>query len=95
MTATTASPTFTGKVVQRKHRTLWGDAWIQFRRNRLAVFGLIVLVALILAVVAGPYIYRVDPKYIDIMASGEAPSPAHPFGTDDLGRDLFARNLYG
>ena len=53
------------------------------------------LVALILAVVAGPYIYRVDPKYIDIMASGEAPSSAHPFGTDDLGRDLFARNLYG
>ncbi|HQY91593.1 ABC transporter permease [Caldilinea sp.] len=95
MTATTASPTLTGKVVQRKHRTLWGDAWIQFRRNRLAVFGLIVLVALILAVVAGPYIYRVDPKYIDIMASGEAPSSAHPFGTDDLGRDLFARNLYG
>ncbi|MBE2238428.1 MAG: ABC transporter permease [Caldilineaceae bacterium] len=95
MTATTASPTLTVKVVQRKHRTLWGDAWIQFRRNRLAVFGLIVLVALILAVAAGPYVYRVDPKHIDIMASGEAPSSTHPFGTDDLGRDLLARNLYG
>jgi peptide/nickel transport system permease protein len=95
MTATAATPAVGKSLVQRRHRTLWGDAWIQFRRNKLAVLGLIVLIALILMVLVGPLIYTVDPKRIDIMASGEAPSLAHPFGTDDLGRDLLARNLYG
>ena len=95
MTASTASPALTGKVVQRKHRTLWGDAWVQFRRNRLALLGLIVLIGLVLMVTIGPLVYPVNPKHIDIMASGEPPSLEHPFGTDDLGRDLFARNLYG
>lgn len=95
MTATAATPTLEKSLAPRRHRTLWGDAWIQFRRNKLAVFGLVVLVTLILMVTVGPLIYTVDPKQIDIMASGEAPSLAHPFGTDDLGRDLLARNLYG
>lgn len=95
MTATAATPVLEKSLTPRRHRTLWGDAWVQFRRNRLAVFGLIVLVALILMVTVGPLIYTVDPKAINIMESGEPPSLAHPFGTDDLGRDLFARNLYG
>jgi peptide/nickel transport system permease protein len=46
-------------------------------------------------VTVGPLIYTVNPKQINIMEAGEAPSLAHPFGTDDLGRDLLARNLYG
>ena len=95
MTATAATPTLEKSLAPRRHRTLWGDAWVQFRRNKLAVFGLVALVILILMVTVGPLIYTVDPKKIDIMASGEAPSLAHPFGTDDLGRDLLARNLYG
>ena len=95
MTASAAAPTLDGKLAQRRHRTLWGDAWVQFRRNKLAVFGLIVLLALILMVTVGPLVYTVDPKHIDIMAAGEPPSAQHPFGTDDLGRDLLARNLYG
>lgn len=95
MTATAATPAVGKSLVQRRHRTLWGDAWIQFRRNKLAVLGLIVLVALVLMVLVGPLVYPVDPKRINIMESGAAPSLAHPFGTDDLGRDLLARNLYG
>ncbi len=80
---------------QRKHRTLWGDAWVQFRRNRLAMFGLVVLAILILTVFLGPLFYRVNPKQIDIVAANAPPSAAHPFGTDDLGRDMLARALYG
>lgn len=95
MTATTVPPALAGSAVQRKHRTLWGDAWVQFRRNKLAVVGLIVLVGIILMVAVGPLVYQVDPKHIDIVEAGEPPSLQHPFGTDDLGRDLFARNLYG
>ncbi|HHY57227.1 MAG TPA: ABC transporter permease [Chloroflexi bacterium] len=79
----------------RKQRTLWGDAWVQFRRNRLAMFGLLLLLLIILAVLLGPYIYRVDPKSINIVEASSPPSSAHPFGTDDLGRDMLARCLYG
>ena len=80
---------------KRKHRTLWGDAWVQFRRSRLAIFGIAVLGFLIIFVFIGPYIYRVDPKQIDILAANAPPSAEHPFGTDDLGRDMLARCLYG
>ncbi|MCB0045206.1 MAG: ABC transporter permease [Caldilineaceae bacterium] len=79
----------------RKQRTLWGDAWVQFRRHKLAMFGLIILVILVFGVVIGPLVWKIDPEYIDFAISNQAPSLAHPFGTDDLGRDLLARNLYG
>lgn len=79
----------------RKHRTLWGDAWAQFRRHKLAMFGLVTLTILIVAVFFGPMVYDVDPEYIDFAVANQPPSLAHPFGTDDLGRDLLARNLYG
>jgi peptide/nickel transport system permease protein len=80
---------------QRKQRTLWGDAWSQFRRNKLAIFGLLLLTTIVLAVLVGPLIYTVDPKAIDIVASSQGPSAMHPMGTDDLGRDMLARVLYG
>ena len=80
---------------QRKQRSLWGDAWTQFRRNKLAIFGLVLLLTIVFAVLVGPWLYPVDPKAIDILASSQAPSAAHPMGTDDLGRDMLARVLYG
>ena len=95
MTATAAAPALEKSLVLRRHRTLWGDAWVQFRRNKLAVLGLIVLSAMILMVTLGPLVYPVDPKRINIMEAGAPPSMAHPFCTDDLGRDMLARNLYG
>ncbi len=84
-----------GTAVKRKHRTLWGDAWVQFRRNKLAVLGLSLITLIVLGVAIGPYFYRVDPKAINILEASVPPSPAHPFGTDDLGRDMLARCLYG
>ena len=79
----------------KKYRTLWGDAWVQFRRNRLAMFGLIILIGLILFILIGPSLYPVDPKHIDIPSAEAVPSADHPFGTDDLGRDTLARNISG
>ena len=84
-----------GRDERRKHRTLWGDAWSQFRRSKLALFGLFLLLIILFGVLVGPLIYRVDPKTIDILASSQAPSAAHPMGTDDLGRDILARVMYG
>jgi peptide/nickel transport system permease protein len=53
------------------------------------------LLLLTLFVFLGPYVYTVDPKHIDILAANAPPSAEHPFGTDDLGRDMLARCIYG
>lgn len=85
------------QVKSTKARTLWHDAWLQFRKNKLSILGIVVLVLLIVATLVGPLLYSVDAEKIDILASELAPSLSgeHPFGTDDLGRDTLARNLHG
>ena len=79
----------------KAHRSLWGDVWTQFRKHKLALFGVFVLVGLILTSFVGPLIYDVDPAYIDITATNSPPSREHPFGTDNLGRDTLARVMFG
>jgi peptide/nickel transport system permease protein len=93
---TEAAPkTFALPQSNRKHRTLWGDVLLRFRRHTLAMIGVVVLTFLLLSVLVGPLIYRVSPEYINIMVSSQSPSRDHPLGTDDLGRDTLARNLAG
>jgi peptide/nickel transport system permease protein len=82
-------------VIRKKQRTLWGDAWAQFRRNKLSMLGLFILVVLVLVCLVGPLLYTTDPSYIDVLAAEQSPSWEHPMGTDDLGRDGLARNLHG
>jgi peptide/nickel transport system permease protein len=69
--------------------------WRRFRRHKLAVFGTIVLGVIVLAVLFGPFLWRVPINDIDFTARLAGPSLKHPFGTDDLGQDLLARMLYG
>ena len=91
-----ALPTAGAQAVRaRPPRSLWGDAWRQFRRHRLAVLGVVVFMTLLVATVFGPLIYRVPTDDIDFTSVLKGPSLAHPFGTDELGRDLLARCLYG
>ncbi|MFN3854740.1 MAG: ABC transporter permease [Phreatobacter sp.] len=71
------------------------DAWRRFRRHKLAVVSSVVLLTIILAVVLGPFFWRVPIDEIDFSARLQGPSLAHPFGTDDLGQDLLARMIYG
>lgn len=78
-----------------EHRSLWGDAWRQFRRHRLALVGVGALSLIAFATVLGPFIYTVPTDGIDFKKALQGPSFAHPFGTDQLGRDLLARSLYG
>ena len=82
-------------VIRKKQRTLWGDAWAQFRRNNLSMLGLFILAALILFCLVGPLVYTTDPSYIDVLASEQSPNMEHLMGTDDLGRDGLARNIAG
>jgi peptide/nickel transport system permease protein len=80
---------------RRAADSLWGEAWRRFRRHRLAMLGALVLGVIVLAVAAGPFVYRVPIDEIDFKAKLKGPSRAHPLGTDDLGQDLLARMLYG
>jgi peptide/nickel transport system permease protein len=73
----------------------WAEAWRRFKRHRLAYASLWILALLSLAVLLGPVFYKVGINDIDFSARMKGPSAAHPFGTDDLGRDLLARMLYG
>jgi peptide/nickel transport system permease protein len=71
------------------------DAWRRFRRHKLAMASIVVLVAIVLAVLVGPLLWSVRIDEIDFGARLQGPSWEHPFGTDDLGQDLLARMLYG
>jgi peptide/nickel transport system permease protein len=73
----------------------WAEAWRRFKRHRMAYFSLWLLGLLVLAVLLGPLIYKVGINDIDFKARLVTPSGVHPMGTDDLGRDLMARMLYG
>jgi peptide/nickel transport system permease protein len=72
-----------------------GQVWRQFRRHPGGVAGLVVFALISLAVVFGPFLHRIDPNKISIRERNEGPSLLHPFGTDNLGHDLFAQVLAG
>ena len=75
--------------------SLWRETTRRFRRHRLAMFGTVLLIVMVTAVVAGPWVYRVPIDALDFKAKLKGPSWAHPLGTDDLGQDVLARMLYG
>ena len=82
---------------ERVARTPWAVSVRRFRANRLALWSLYVLGILVLAALLAPLLAPHDPLAIgDVMATRfQPPSWAHPFGTDEFGRDLFSRALYG
>jgi len=69
--------------------------WRKFRRHRLALVGMVLLVIFVLASSFGPLVSPYDQYQIDLDQILRAPSLAHPMGTDDLGRDELARTLSG
>lgn len=71
------------------------DTLEQFLAHKLAVVGLVILIVMILGVVLLPPILNLDPYSSDAAAFGAKPSDAHLLGTDAIGRDLFARFVYG
>ncbi|MCW3793516.1 ABC transporter permease [Paenibacillus sp. LS1] len=73
----------------------WREAWRTFRKNRLALAGLIIIVFFILLAFLAPYIAPYDYKEQVLADRLQAPSAEHWFGTDDLGRDVFSRVLHG
>lgn len=82
-------------VAHEKHRSLKADVWRQFRRHKGAVFGVVVLGIIIVATLLGPIIWPLDPFALDIPNANQGPTIDHPFGTDNLGRDVMARVFVG
>ena len=77
-------------------RSLWTDAWLRLRRNRMAVAAGMFLLGLGLLALLAPWLPGLDdPTLQDLRLGVTTPSLAHAFGTDELGRDLLARVLYG
>jgi oligopeptide transport system permease protein len=78
-----------------KGTSLWKDAWIRLRRNRLAVFGLVVISLFVIIALLTPWIapYAYDDQNLDLGAS--PPSAEHWLGTDIFGRDMLTQIMYG
>ena len=66
-----------------------------FRANKAALLGLIMILLIVLMSIFAPLIARYDPNALDLTSMRKAPSWEHWFGTDDMGRDVFARVVYG
>ena len=83
------------KGIKERKYSFMKDAWRRFRRNRTALIGLILVAIMILigifAGILSPYEYDA----IDSTVMSQGPSLQHLFGTDNLGRDLFTRCMYG
>lgn len=69
--------------------------WQRFRRNRQAVFGLVLLALQFFVVIAAPWLAPYDPLKADYTAVWQTPNATHLLGTDDLGRDVLSRLIYG
>ena len=82
-------------IARPKHISPTREAWLRFCRHKMAVISLIILLSMVLLVVFGPLVWKVAINDIDFSARLKGPSMTHPFGTDDLGQDIFARMLYG
>lgn len=76
-------------------RSQWWDVWDQFKSHKGAMMGAVVFFSIVFLVFAGPLFWTLDATYIDIRARNQGPSFSHPFGTDQLGRDTFARMMAG
>jgi peptide/nickel transport system permease protein len=69
--------------------------WKRFKRNKLALGGGVVVLVLFLIAALSPFLSPYDPNEIDRNQILEAPNAKHLFGTDDLGRDVLARMIFG
>lgn len=78
-----------------KESSYWRLVWKQFRSNRLAVFGLVVVFVLFGIAFLAPLLSQYSPTAYDLDAILLKPSVVHPFGTDEEGRDVLARMIYG
>jgi oligopeptide transport system permease protein len=81
--------------ISRPSLSFWKDVLIRFRKNKLALFGVFLLLLLVFMAIFGPTMTKYDYATNDLINANQPPSKDHWFGTDELGRDVFARTWVG
>jgi peptide/nickel transport system permease protein len=81
--------------VEEKLTPPWKEAWQSFYKNKLAVIGLGIVIFFIILAIVAPYVAPYSFKAQELSKRLMAPSSEHWFGTDDFGRDIFSRVVYG
>ena len=81
--------------ISRPSITYWADVWRRLRKNKLAMFGLVVISVLVFLALVGPYLNKFEYFEQDFKNKNLWPNGEHWFGTDDSGRDLWTRTWYG
>lgn len=74
---------------------IWKQIGLALRRNRLAAFGAAIAVLLLVCAVGSPWLTPYDPNAQDLPARLDGPNTAHWLGSDELGRDILSRIIYG
>jgi hypothetical protein len=82
-----------------KEESYWGIIWMRFRKHKLAVGGMVVIIIIVLACLLAPWVAPYPPTQINTDENGAIyknapPSLQFPMGTDNIGRDVFSRLLY-
>lgn len=94
-TTLTGVNTVSTRKPRNEGRGFWGEAWVRLQRNKPAMAGLIIIALLSVAAIAAPLLTSYDYADGDLLAGSQGPSRAHWLGTDELGRDIFTRLVYG
>jgi len=91
------APKYSGELQQIAGRstTYWSDAIRRIRRNKLAVVGFWIIIALFVVAIVGPMVSPYTYEDQDLGNTFQSPTLRHPFGTDQLGRDQMTRVMYG
>lgn len=79
----------------KRAQSYWAVSWNIFKKNKFGMFCLFVVAFLVLVAIFAPLLAPYDPDAQELTNALQAPSMAHPFGTDEFGRDLLSRVIYG
>lgn len=81
--------------IQNKQKGPWVEVWVRLKRNKMALAGLIILLILFIVAILSPIIAPYDFAKQNLRETFRSPSLQHIFGTDEFGRDIFSRVIYG
>ncbi|MFN2747120.1 MULTISPECIES: ABC transporter permease [Bacillus] len=81
--------------ISKKNLSFWTDVFLRFKENKLALFGLVILILIALMAIFAPMFSSFQYEETDLTNTNQPPSAEHWFGTDDLGRDVFVRTWVG
>lgn len=83
------------KKIMKKNTNPWLEAWRRLLKSKIGIAGLAIIIFMILVAASAPILAPYSPFKQNILSRYKAPSPAHLLGTDEMGRDILSRIIYG